>query len=390
MRAGYATRSSSCRVIEVMGTDLGGPGAGEMIEVSPLRSYHEALGARFVSVAGRELVRNYGDPAGEYVALRDGVGVVDRWDRVQVRMHGRDPVKMVQGLITNDLAGAPAGRGVYAALLTSKGRMLAELRAFRRDSGDVLLDLDTGSRPGALEHLRKFVPPLFARLDDLGARSGVLGVYGPGARSTLSELLGLVDWEGEAEESFREVEFGGGSVLVVRTEYTGGEGYDVIAPSELLPELWEGLTGAGARPVGQSALEVSRIEAGRPRWGAELTETVIPLEAGLRDRAISQTKGCYTGQEVIIRILHRGRVNWHLRGLFLGEVPVPSAGTEFFLAGEPKPVGRLTSACVSPLYDQVIGLGYIRREVEPPATLRLGDPDGPEVRVHELPLPLLA
>lgn len=388
MRGGFATRSSSCRVIEVMGADVGGPEMGEIIETSPLRSYHEALGARFVSVAGRELVRNYGDPAGEYAAVRGGVGVVDRWDRAQVRMHGRDPLKMVQGLITNDLAGAPAGRGVYAALLTAKGRMVADLRAFRRAAGDILLDFDAGARQGALDHLRRFVPPLFARLEDLGARSGVLGVYGPGARGSVSGMLGLGDWEGEAEESFREVEFGGTSVLVARTDYTGGEGYDVIAPAEVLPALWDGLIGAGARPVGQSALEVLRIEAGRPRWGAELTETVIPLEAGLRDRAISQTKGCYTGQEVIIRILHRGRVNWHLRGLFLGEVPVPVGGTEFFHAGEPKPVGRLTSACVSPLYDQVIGLGYIRREVEPPAVLRLGDPAGPEVRVHELPLPL--
>lgn len=357
-------------------------------ERSPLRVYHEELGARFFSVAGREVVRNYGDPAGEYAAIREGAGLVDRWDRVQLRLYGRDPLQMVQGLISNDLAGAPAGRGVYAALLTPKGKMIADLRAFRLGSGDVLLDLDAGARPGALEHLCKFVPPLFARIDDLGARSGVLGVYGPDSRGVVSAVLGLGDWEGEGEESFREVEFGGGSVVVIRTEYTGGEGYDVVASADLLPSLWEALVGAGARPVGASALEVSRIEAGRPRWGAELTESVIPLEAGLRDRAISETKGCYTGQEVIIRVLHRGRVNWHLRGLFLGEIPVPAEGTEFFRPGEEKPVGRLTSACLSPLYDQVIGLGYIRREVEPPATLRLGSPDGPEVVVHELPFPL--
>jgi folate-binding protein YgfZ len=140
--------------------------------------------------------------------------------------------------------------------------------------------------------------------------------------------------------------------------------------------------------VGHSALEVLRIEAGRPRWGAELDETVIPIEAGLRDRAISQTKGCYTGQEVIIRILHRGRVNWHLRGLFLGDVPAPAAGVELFRPGESKPVGRVTSACLSPLHDQTIGLGYVRREVEPPEVLRLGDPEGSEARVYELPLPL--
>jgi glycine cleavage system aminomethyltransferase T len=262
-----------------------------VIESSPLRPHHEELGARFVTVAGRELVRSYGDPAGEYAAIRDGVGVVDRWERTQLRLHGRDPVKMVQGLITNDLAGAPAGVGVYAALLTAKGKMIADLRAFQRAAAEVWLDLDVAARPGALEHLRKFVPPLFARIDDLGVRSGVLGVYGPRARGLVSELLGVELRVDLPEESFLEARFEDAQVMVVRTEYTGGEGYDLFAAAEVLPMLWAGASAAGARPVGQSALEVLRIEAGRPRWGAELDENIIPLEAGLRDRAISQTKG---------------------------------------------------------------------------------------------------
>jgi glycine cleavage system aminomethyltransferase T len=122
-----------------------------VIESSPLRPHHEELGARFVTVAGRELVRSYGDPAGEYAAIRDGVGVVDRWERTQLRLHGRDPVKMVQGLITNDLAGAPAGVGVYAALLTAKGKMIADLRAFQRAAAEVWVDRYEAARPGALE-----------------------------------------------------------------------------------------------------------------------------------------------------------------------------------------------------------------------------------------------
>lgn len=359
-----------------------------MIEPSPLRAYHERLGARFATVAGRELARGYGDPPAEYAAVREGVGIVDRWDRTQLRLHGRDPVKMVQGLITNDLAGAPEGQGVYATLLTAKGKMIADLRAFLRDESDVWLDLDIAARQATIEHLRKFVPPLFARVDDLGVRSGVLGVYGPAARELVASVLGLELAADLPEESFHEATFQDGAVLAMRTDYTGGEGYDLFAAAELLPPLWEALTGGGAQPVGHSTLEVLRIEAGRPRWGAELDDNVIPLEAGLRDRAISQTKGCYTGQEVIIRVLHRGRVNWHLRGLFLGEAPIPAAGTELFRPDEPKPVGRITSACSSPLHDQAIGLGYIRREVEPPAVLRLGDPAGPEVGVYELPLPI--
>jgi folate-binding protein YgfZ len=359
-----------------------------MIESSPLRPYHEKLDAHFTVLAGRELPRSYGDSAAEYAAVRKGVGIVDRWDRTQIRLHGRDPVKMVQGLITNDLAGAPEGQGVYAALLTARGRMIADLRAFVRENGDVWLDLDVAAREAVIAHIRKFVPPLYARVDDLDTSAGVIGVYGPEARGLVSELLGVELDEALPEESFQEATFQDGTVVVLRTEYTGGEGYDIFAAAESLPSLWEAFTGAGAEPVGHSTLEVLRIEAGQPRWGSDLDDTVIPIEAGLRDRAISQTKGCYTGQEVIIRILHRGRVNWHLRGLFLGEAPIPPAGTELFRPGEEKPVGRVTSACDSPLHDQAIGLGYIRREVEPPAVLRLGDPDGPEIRVYEHPLPI--
>jgi folate-binding protein YgfZ len=136
--------------------------------------------------------------------------------------------------------------------------------------------------------------------------------------------------------------------------------------------------------AGHAVLEVLRIEAGRPRWGAELGEDVIPIEAGLLDRAISTTKGCYTGQEVIIRILHRGHVNRHLRGLILGE-SVPDPGTELFRAGEPKTVGRITSACLSPRFGRALALGYVRREIEPGHVLRTGSPDGEPAEVCALP-----
>jgi glycine cleavage system aminomethyltransferase T len=125
---------------------------------------------------------------------------------------------MVQGLITNDLEGAPESTGVYAALLTAKGRMIADLRAFRRADDSIWLDLDAAARPGALEHLRKFVPPHFARIDDLGVRSGVLGIYGPRARDLVSDLLAVELRPDLAEEFFLEGEFAGAPVMLVRTE----------------------------------------------------------------------------------------------------------------------------------------------------------------------------
>ncbi len=359
-----------------------------MTEPRPLQSIHEELGARFGEVAGRPVPRNYGDPAAEYDAVRHGAGIADRADRVPVRVHGREPLRMIQGLVTNDVAGAPEGQGVYAALLTPKGKMVADLRIFRRADGELLLDVDAAARRNALDHFRKYIPPLFARFEDLGDRLHVLGAYGPGAREAVGRALGAEIPAGLAEDAFVDRTFDGREVRVVATDDVGEEGYDLFVPVEVAVALWRALLEAGGRPVGHATLEVLRIEAGRPRWGAELDETVIPLEAGLRERAISTTKGCYTGQEVIIRILHRGHVNWLLRGLALGDAPAPAKGAALVRPDAARPVGRITSSCHSPLYDQTIALGYVRREVEPPAVLRLGGPDGAEVEVFELPIPI--
>jgi len=353
----------------------------------PLHPIHEGLGAQFAELAGRRVPRHYGDPAAEYAAVRTAAGIVDRADRAQVRVFGRDPVKMIHGLVTNDVAGAPEGQGVYAAFLTHKGKMVADVRVFRRPAGDVLLDLDAAALEGLLAHLRKFIPPIFARFEDVSASLGVLGVYGPRARETVEAALRQELSAGMQEDAFAILTFQGSEVLVARTLYTGEDGYDLFAPVEALEPLWRALTGAGARPVGHGPLETLRIEAGRPRWGAELDENVIPLEAGLKDRAISQTKGCYTGQEVIIRILHRGHVNWLLRGFLLGDTPAPPKGTIIVRPDDPKPVGRVTSACASPRHRQTIALGYLRRELGLPLSLRLGQPDGPELLAVELPFP---
>ncbi|HEX7117232.1 MAG TPA: aminomethyltransferase family protein [Longimicrobiales bacterium] len=359
-----------------------------MNETLSLESLHEALGARFGTVAGRRVPRNYGDPAAEYDAVRHAAGIADRADRVALRVYGREPLKMIQGLVTNDVAGAPEGQGVYAALLTPKGKMVADVRIFRRPGGELLLDVDAAAVEGVLGHLRKYVPPLFAKVEPLDAALHVLGVYGPKSREVLAGALAAAPPPGLPEDAHQAIRFGGAELLVVRTGYVGEEGYDVFVPVASAASLWRALQEAGGRPVGHATLEVLRIEAGVPRWGAELDESVIPLEAGLRERAISTTKGCYTGQEVIIRILHRGHVNRLLRGIRLGDAPAPAPGTTLVRPDASKPVGRITSSCSSPLHEQTIALGYVRREIEPPAVLRLGAVDGPEAEVFELPIPI--
>ena len=134
----------------------------------------------------------------------------------------------------------------------------------------------------------------------------------------------------------------------------------------------------------QSERALLRVEAGRPEWGAELDAETIPPEAGIDARAIDHGKGCYTGQEVIVRIRDRGHVNRLIRGLLLGGAPIPSVGAPLFPSGEERAVGEVRSAVWSPGFGQGIALGFVRREIEPPATLALGGPSGPTVGVREL------
>jgi tRNA-modifying protein YgfZ len=293
-----------------------------------------------------------------------------------IRVQGRDPVRMIHGLATADIEAVTPGRGCYTAFLTAKGRMVADARVFRPApaQAELLMDVAPSALASLLQHIRRFVPPLFATADDVSDQWSVLGLYGAGSSAT----LGSAAEEQAPDEAIIELDRG---AFAVRTRLTGGDGWDLFVPSAMESEVAERLLKAGARPADPDALEALRIEAGQPRWGRELTEDVIPLEAGLLDRAISQTKGCYTGQEVIIRILHRGHVNRHLRRLVF-DGPAPEPGATLFEAGVEKPKGVVTSAMANEA--GALGLGYVRREVVPPAELHVGSPEGPRVLVELL------
>ncbi|HYR10389.1 MAG TPA: aminomethyltransferase family protein [Longimicrobium sp.] len=354
-----------------------------------LRPLLEQAGAAFGQVAGRQVARHFGDGAAEYGAVRDSAGMAERGDRARFRLWGKDPARMIHGLITNDLLKAQPGQGVYAAMLTAKGRMIADVRVFRRGDGEVLVEVAREALEGTREHLKKMVPPLFARWADATDDVAQIGVYGPRSRELLSGVLGT-EVPALEEDGFVEPDFGGARVLVAATREAGGEeGFDVFLPAERAAELWTALRGAGARPVGFGVLETLRIEAGRPRYGMELTEETIPTEAyessGLMQRAISFHKGCYTGQEVIVRIAHRGHVNRHLRGLLLGDAPAPAARAPLVNAETGKEVGWTASAAFSPLLGQTVAMGYVRREIGPGGEVRVGAADGPVARVVDLP-----
>lgn len=344
-------------------------------------------------------------------ARPDAPLIIER-TRSLLRVHGRDPVRMIHGLATADIAAVTRRQGAYTAFLNAKGRMVADARVFRR-GGDAAPELLVDVAPDAAgplrEHFGRSIPPLFARVDDVSADWAVVGVYGPGAGEVVAAAFGrgeaasdpaarptaaVADAVADAaspdvpEERVMALgppaagaEPGPGGAFAVATFLAGGEGWDVFVPATERDAAVSALEAAGGRPGDPEVLEALRVAAGRPRWGRELTEEVIPLEAGLLERAISQTKGCYTGQEVIVRILHRGHVNRHLRRLEFPE-GAPAPGTELFEVGSDRPRGVVTSAVTNPV--GALGLGYVRREVEPPAELRAGSPEGPPVLVEEL------
>jgi tRNA-modifying protein YgfZ len=250
-----------------------------------------------------------------------------RSDRVVIRMFGRDPLKMIQGLASNDIAGAPVDTSVYTTFLTPKGKLIGDARVIRRADGDIWIEADGAAAENIAANLKKTVPPLFAKFE----------------RTNLKVLRGDPDAIPH---------------LAVLSNPFRPHVREVITAEEI----------AGSEAVED---EAGRIEAGEPKWGAELTEDVIPLEAGLRDVAISQSKGCYTGQEVIIRILHRGHVNRHLRGVLTGSREIPQVAAE--LTRDGKVMGRITSAAYSERLGQAIALAYVRREVEPGSVVQLND-----------------
>ncbi|HST59609.1 MAG TPA: glycine cleavage T C-terminal barrel domain-containing protein [Longimicrobium sp.] len=356
---------------------------------SALRPLLDESGAAFGEMAGREVARHFGDGAGEYRAIRESAGIADRADRARFRLWGKDPARMVHGLITNDLLKAQPGQGVYAAMLTPKGRMVADLRVFRRADGEVLVDVAREALEGTREHFRKMVPPMFAKWAEATDDVVQIGVYGPRAREMLTSVLGT-EIPALAEDAFVEPDFRGATLLVAATREAGlEEGFDVFVPAAVAAELWTALRDAGARQAGFGAIETLRMEAGRPRYGIDLTEETIPTEAyesaGLMTRAISFNKGCYTGQEVIVRIAHRGHVNRHLRGLRLGDAPAPGPRTPLIHPETGKEVGWATSAAFSPLLGETIALGYVRREVQPGMQVRIGAADGAAADVVDLP-----
>lgn len=340
-------------------------------------------------VAGHSVVMHYGDVASEFTSLRGGAMLVDRSARGRVRIEGAQAAEMLTGLLTNDVKALTPGHGLYAAALTAKGKIVADLRVFADHDG-FLVDAPPRAHAGWTAMLKKYVNPRLAPYRDESAKVRVAGVFGVAARRVVASVTGIAADALAALPPYGHVagEVGEHQLRVARVPELELEGYELLAPAEAHAEVWRQLTVRGATPSGLLAWEIARIEAGRPEWGLDIDDTTIPQEANLDElHAISYTKGCYVGQEVVARVHFRGHVNRHLRGLLCGQSE-PPPDRAILLDDKGKQVGEVRSSAVSPRLG-AIALAMVRREVEPGTTLAVQWAGGAaQADVSRLPFPL--
>lgn len=304
-----------------------------------------------------------------YRTITESCGLLDRSARGKLALSGTEARSFLQGQVTNDVESLSPGSGCYAAFLTPKGKMLGDLRIL--DTGDeLLLDTERAALQELFNMIRRFKVGYDVELHKRTLECGLLSLIGPDAQAIAgAERLG------PNEHAHAPVEIDGVRARAIRTD----QGIDLLCDAEHTDALRASLERYGAVPVPEGAVECLRVERGRPRYGLDLDGTVIPEEAGLNERAVSFTKGCYVGQETVARLHYRGKPNRHLRGLKL------SAATErgAQLRLDDRVVGTLTTVVESPGYG-TIGLALVRREA-PPGTLLAVDPGGQRAEVVQLP-----
>lgn len=339
-------------------------------------------------IAGQDVVLAYSDVGAEYAALRSGAIVIDRSHRGRLRFFGEKSGEALTGLTTNDVLALHPGQGQYAAALSAKGRIVADVRVFA-SPGSYLADAPARAFPGFAALVKKYVNPRISGYRDDSHPVRDLGVFGVESPRIVARLTGIAEaaLRELSEYAHTETQIDGATVTVARAPDIAVDGFDLFVPLDAFDALRERALAAGATPAGLAAWEIARVEAGRPEWGIDIDDTTIPQEANLDELgAISYTKGCYIGQEVVARVHFRGHVNRHLRGLRAASAePVPTGAQLIDDAGNH--VGDVRSAVASPRLGG-LSLGMIRREVTPGMALTAKWEQGERrVDVTSLPFP---
>jgi folate-binding protein YgfZ len=335
---------------------------------SPLHPENEALRAVLAPFFAVDLPADYGSPESEWQAARKAVALFDTNYHAIFEISGPDRARYLNAITTGDIKSLESGQGVLGLLLNAQGHILAEIETYALPDKLLLLSHQE-VRQRTVQTLDKFIIMDDCALADVTDQFASCAVEGPQSAKALAGACG-VSFDSLAEFSHLETRIAGAVCRIIRRSHFGFPGAEVLAPRGKIGDVWRGLLGTtkahGGRPIGYSALNALRLEAGIPWFGYDFDHKVIPHEAGLEISHISYTKGCYTGQEIVERVRSRGHVNRRLALLqFFTENP-PAVGTTLLAAG--KEVGHVTSAATSPVTRANIGFGYVRREHGAPGT----------------------
>ena len=354
-----------------------------------LHEFHLGLGAQFGLLGDAEVVASYGDLRAEHTALHETAGVIDLSFRSRICLTGADRVRFLHGQVTNDVKRLQPGDGCYAAITTAKGKMESDLNIYALQD-ELLLDFEPGLTANISQRLEKYIIADDVQVVDVAPHYGLLAVQGPKSAAVVEALQIFKEMPGKPFQSVKISDATLGEIYLMNQPRFMANGFDLFVPTNSLGAVADKLIAAakliGGRACGWDAFDMTRIEAGVPRFGVDMDESNIPLECGIEARAVSYSKGCYIGQEVINRIHSIGHVNKELRGLRLadGSKKLPAKGDKLFHGG--KEVGYVTSVVKSAAFDANIALGYVRREANAPGTeLMLHGTEEAKVVIVELP-----
>jgi folate-binding protein YgfZ len=296
----------------------------------------------------------------EYEVVKDGgAGMIDlSSSRGRIRVSGSEAVMFLNGLITNDVKNLAQHRWMPAVFPTVQGRMIGAVRVIRGSDPSLLIDTETASHESVLKTISRFTLAGDFKVADITDEIALLTLQGQGAAEILEKVFDKI-FSDLPEKGVTEITWLTVPVTIIRASHTPEDGFDVFIDSSRKAELQQALEAAGAQPVGAETFEILRVEAGIARYGLDMDETNVVPETNLDD-AVSFTKGCYVGQEIIVRIKHRGHPAKKLTGLRFETDQQVEPGS-IIRSKENQEIGRVTSAVVSPRLGS-IGLGYVRYE----------------------------
>jgi len=356
-----------------------------MVTQSTLTDLHQRQGAAFVELDGWRLPDHFGDPASEYRSVGNSAGLFDLANRAMLQFTGDDRLSYLQGMLSNDLRPLKMFDGQQAAILTQQGKVIADVRVLC-SLNSFYLDFWQPLKEKILTHLNRYLVADEVEIQDPNEQWKMISLQGPKAQALLDQLVAHAELPAR-ENHHGMVQFDGTPICVARADRSGHDGFDLIVQTGQLLAFAQRLTELGATWVGAQAQNILRVEAGVPRYGIDFSEDNLLLEVALDD-AVSFTKGCYLGQEVVERIRSRGHVNKKLCGLLLDGNTLARSGDKL-IAGD-KEVGRITSSVASIALQRPIALGYVNKEYWAPGTKLTVQLSGGEINATVAPRPIVA